>query len=341
MPPPDQLTVARDLIRDGVLDYVDGRFQLTGPVTDRQRRYLDPWLTSPGDTEAYYPKTVEFLLQQRAKRLLTRAWEQVGGPRSAVGLPEVGLTPTRAGEEWTASFRSGTVVVRQHETVVTSERRLIADFVGLECHVRQEKSDDLYGVVAVVGPANAQIKTYRFPGGDGTISMGRDGERIWNGFENLYQGPIEKLVLVATLIEHDDFTDVEGASRRIADKIAEAGGKALGALTGAPAEQVTEETWFRDGLATAVGVVLGDVFGAGDDPYAAQSLVINWTEIGKWGPPPQLPRTRSDDPKTIPHWTHRIKVTGHDDGGDYGDYDFYFNLYVREDSHVEAVPHPQ
>jgi hypothetical protein len=212
-------------------------------------------------------------------------------------------------------------------------------FVGLECNVRQEGTDELYGVVGVVGPANRKWATYSFPGGDGTVEMGPEGMRFWTLNQEVYRGPIEDVILVATLVEHDDFADVEDASRKIADKIAEMGAQVVGALTGLPAESATQETWFRDGLAAGVGFVLGDVLGMGDDPYPGQSLRVPWEQV-KDGVQRQPPRTRDDDPKQIPLWTHRVKVTGRDDADDFGNYDFYFDLEIERTDRIRCVPMP-
>ena len=185
----------------------------------------------------------------------------------------------------------------------------------------------MYGVVGVVGPANHALKTYSFPGGDGTVEMGPEGMRIWTLNQELYREAIEDVVLVATLIEHDDFADIEDASRRIADRIAELGGQVVGALMGLPAESATQETWFRDGLAAGVGFVIGDILGMGDDPYPGQSLRVPFDQVLN-GAQRQPPRTRDDDPKQIPLWTHRVKVTARADADDFGDYDFYFDLEI-------------
>lgn len=345
MPPTDSIQILRDMIRTDQIQYVDGGFKLGDNLTERQMRYIEPWLVGREganieEQQELHETAMRVAAQLRAEELITKAWNEQGGPKSSVGVPLTAkLVAEPRGADWAAAFRSGTITVRNHETVTKKTEDLTVEFVGLECNIRQEKRDEVYGVVAVIGPANNQIKTFRFPAGDDTVKMGRDGERIWNAYEPLYRGPIEDIVLVVTLIEHDDFTDIEGTSRRIADTIAEKGGQALGALTGVPAEAVTDQTWFRDTLATGIGFVLGDVFGAGDDPYTPQSLKVPWTEIGKTGPMPQPQRRRDDDPKTIDHWTHRVKVIGHDDAGDIGDYDFYFNFDVVKTEVTQTKRH--
>ena len=48
----------------------------------------------------------------------------------------------------------------------------------------------------------------------------------------------------------------------------------------------------------------------------------------------------NDNPKQIPLWTHRVKVTGRDDADDFGNYDFYFDLEIDdiERCHDVRVP---
>ena len=104
--------------------------------------------------------------------------------------------------------------------------------------------------------------------------------------------------------------------------------KLIGALVGAPAEGVTEETWYKEGLGLAVGWVLDDIFGIGDDPYDLQTERVNHQRILSW-PAPQMV-TRPDDPKVIDAWNVKCTLTGIDDGGDLGVYEFYFLLVPAE-----------
>lgn len=328
MPHSNELEFVRQLYRSGLVSIDESGAVI--PVDDRVGRRLQsyrPWLWGTPEEQAQVGgEYLESMLKLRAEETARAAWEAAGGAGSPIGLPQQGrLNTVRAGDDWRADFRYGTITVKHHETCMITQRVPHMQFVGLECNLRQEGTDELYGVVSLIEPANRTIRSQAFPGGDTTLEMGPDGQRIWTTNVSLYDGPIEDFVLVAALVGHDDFTDVDAAARNIADKIAETGGRLLGGLTGIPAESVTEETWFCDGLGEVLGFVMGDVFGMSDDPYPGQSLRVPWTEIGEWGPPRQPPRSRSDDPKRIPLWTHRVKVTGRDDGGDYGDYDFYFD----------------
>lgn len=278
-----------------------------------------------------------------AEQAIRQVWENEGGPRSSVGVPAGGdLVVVQNGADWEAHFRSGTITINAGENMcqVDTKHLLHVDFVGLECVSRQEKSDEIYGVIGVIGPSNHQFPMVRIPGGSGTVSMGRQGQRLWTNQLSLYQDAREDVVLVAALVEHDDFTDVEQTSKDIADKIVKAAGDVVSALSGIPAEAATQDTWFRDGIAKPIGWILGDMFGMGDDPYDGQMLRVALEDLGDAGPAPQPPRTRPDDPKSIPHWTHRITLTGYDDGGDYGQYEAYFNVWVEDIDTVRRCPIP-
>lgn len=278
-----------------------------------------------------------------AERAIRAVWNAEGGPRSSLGLPRTPeLSVRKNGTDWEADFRSGKITVKHHgQCHVLTNKVMKVNFVGLECVSRQEGEDEVYGVVGLIGPSNSALKTHSFPGGDGTLSMGERGSRIWTTDQLLYEGPIQDVVVVGTLIEHDDFADVDGVARNLADQIAQKGGQLLGALTGLPAESVTEETWFRDTLAFAFGFVMGDVFGMGDDPYPGQSLRIPWDQVGDFGPPRQPARTRPDDPKQIPRWTHRLTLSARDDAGDFGHYDLFFDVWVDTVSITRECPVPQ
>ena len=258
-----------------------------------------------------------------------QAWDKAGGPKSAVGLPvgeRIEVRSTRNGYE--AAFRSGKIVVRGGDATLAASTWVQLLFVGVECNVRQEKADEIYGVVACSAASRNEIKTVRFPGGDGTIEMGPDGERIWTTASELYKGPLADLFVVCTLIENDS-GDVDAISKDIAAKIAEAAGALIGGLTGVPAESVQNNTWFQDGLGKVVGLVLDDVFGIGDDPYNMQTKSLDWTELLGIAAGSSAV-SRNDDAKTIDKQNVKVVLEQEDDGGDLGRYSFYFLLREAE-----------
>jgi len=260
------------------------------------------------------------------------AWNKAGGPKSAVGLPvgeRIEVRSTRNGYE--AAFRSGKIFVRGNDATLAASTWVQLLFVGVECNVKQEKADEIYGVVACGAASRNEIKTVRFPGGDGTIEMGPDGERIWTTASEIYKGPLADLFVACTLVENDS-GDVDAISKEIAAKIAEAAGALIGGLTGVPAESVQNNTWFQEGIGKAVGLVLDDVMGIGDDPYNMQTKRLDWSELRGIAAGSSTVR-RDDDAKTIDKQNVKVTLEQEDDGGDLGRYTFYFLL-------VEAEPDP-
>ncbi|MDV8071134.1 hypothetical protein R4P64_31945 [Rhodococcus sp. IEGM 1366] len=334
MPPPDTLSpAAKAMLKTGIqgTPTAGGLTQYIEQLEERRRWQKKAGAKEPDQTVT---ELIALAEQRRAEKLIATHYYADGGPLNSVGQPMgngLQIHVTRNGDEFGADFRSGHITFLNDgpETVSQTVTELNVEFVGLECVSRQEKMDEVFGVVSAVGPANSTQTTHAFPGNDNKLDMG-PGLRIRSMNQKLYQGPVEDVVLMCSLIEHDDFADIEGTSKQIADKMVEVGGQVVGGLTGVPAESVTDETWFRDGAAFVVGFVMGDVFGAGDDPYGAQALKIPWTSVLPDGPPRQPPRTRADDGGRIPLWTHSVLLTGVDDNNDVGRYNFYFDCHLEE-----------
>lgn len=332
MPPINKLQVLRTLVRNNVIQSDGDQFRITIDQADKSglnlHKHIGRSKLKPGEIvkDLELIEAIKFL---RAEKAAEDMWNKLGGPKSPIGLPKTGkITLNKTGNTYTALFRSGKIIIDGKEYKVELDRELEVFFKGLECNIRQEGEDELYGVVSMLGPANKHVSSFSFPGGGGVIRLGPEGKRIVTFHHSLYKGPVEDFVLVASLVEHDDFADVENASKRIADKVSDAAATALGALVGIPAEAVAEETWFEDGIASGLGLVMDGIFGMGDDPYDSQVMSIRWEELGDWGPTVQPPYKRADDPKIISPWTHKLTVTGHDDGGDLGSYSFYFFVDV-------------
>jgi hypothetical protein len=146
---------------------------------------------------------------------------------------------------------------------------------------------------------------------------------------------------MATLFENDS-GDVDVIARKVSDTISSTVAAGVGALTGAPAESVSDSESFKEGLVTGLAFVFGDILGMGDDPYSAETLRLDWAALQADSPRPFQPVVRrDDDPQTIEGWTHRITLSGIDDGGDQGQYALYFRVDVERvrrvvDTHVAA-----
>ncbi|WP_435591739.1 hypothetical protein [Nocardia sp. bgisy118] len=129
------------------------------------------------------------------------------------------------------------------------------------------------------------------------------------------------VTLGATLIENDS-GDVEEISKEVANRITEASAALLTGLTGLPAEAVNNQTWYKDGIGSIVGLVLDDVFGIGDDAYLPVSKLVTWQTLNKFAEPGSY--QRPGEPQIIEAFSDFLDASGVDDAGDRGQYRFYF-----------------
>lgn len=276
----------------------------------------------------------------QAAESIKRGWGQFGGPRSFLGLP-VGsqIEVANVGGQFRSQFRSGDLHLSSDGTKVVSlsHDEVTITLVGIECQIRQESEDEIYGVVTAFGPSGSTIITKRFPA-SGTLTFGPTGLRINNiNLVILENGIVQNYTIMASLIENDS-GDVDDIAKKLSDKIAKLVGEGVGALTGAPAEAVTDSESFKEGIDVGTKFFLGSVVGIGDDPYNPESFSVHWTALRAATPLPFQPSVhRDDDPRTIEEWTHRIILSGRDDGGDVGQYALYFQIKSRTHEIKETV----
>jgi hypothetical protein len=261
-------------------------------------------------------------------------WEELGGPKSIYGLPlgdQINIIETPDGH--VSQFRSGDLHIQNNVAIPGNFLSVEISLVGMECIVRQESVDEMYGVVTVIAGASNLIITKRFPA-SGTIEMGPDGMRIANISLDLLAGinavvPVQNYHIWVNLVENDS-GDVDDISSKIAEKTSSFARQAIGALTGIPAESVTDSESFKESLITGLKFLLGDIFGIGDDPYNSESIFLPWPGLRDGAFPDQPPVRRDDDNKEIKDWTHRVVLTGTDDGGDQGKYAIYLRVKVNQ-----------
>jgi hypothetical protein len=283
--------------------------------------------------------------REAARFALERGWNNLGGPKSMVGLPlkgsiepDVQFDSTPEGlkiRKVTSGFRGGPLLLSSDGSQVESaERRLVnIDLVGILCHVKQETPDDqVYGVVTVIGPSNETIVSRKFPDdAGGCLNMGKDGARIANlSIPIIAAQPLQNYSIRVNLIEHDS-GDVDQLAKEIASKLKDGAEAVIGGLTGVPAESTADSGEFEDGLAQALGFVFDKILGMGDDPYGPGAIRLGWDELYELATDPaqKPPLTHPHDPKTIDNWTHSVIVDGTDDGGDHGRYEVAFKVWTE------------
>ena len=276
----------------------------------------------------------ETVLAQRALQKITEKYARIGGQNSPLGLPADPSMPVRnSGGTFTMDFRGGRISIadpiNQSATAIQTVRVEVW-WVGLECQVRQESEDEMYGAIGIIAPGillagTASHGTIKFPGsGNDTIQMGKDGERILMVGELLYGGPPTDVLIGCQLIEHDS-GNVAAAKQSVSDSVDKAA-QALGRVGGVSAEHLATDVNFIAGVLEDIIDLLGDPLGASDDAYNPETLTIHW-EAQTAGFPKQT-LTRPDDPGKIVTYTHSQVVSGRDDGGDLGRYAFYFDVRV-------------
>ena len=263
---------------------------------------------------------------------ILRKYEALGGARSQLGLPTdsaQSLTPISGGVRM--SFRGGNIDLLADTLTATRRYQAEVWWMGIECQVRQEGTDEMYGGIGVIVPGTLLSSTEKFPdGGNGTWDMGPDGIRIINTARLLYKGPPMDIVLTASLVEHDsgDTTEVK---KKIAEAIAQAAA-ALGTAVGVPAEATSASNGWINDLSLGLVNGVGNIFGINDDPYPPQQLRLRWTEIQGRQFTRQTLR-RDDDPRTI-DFTHSILASAVNESGDLGKYALYFDVRLSEESDV-------
>ncbi len=253
----------------------------------------------------------------------------MGGPKSFLGLPLGNqIEVSKANGQYQSHFRSGTLNIATSggSPRVDSKDVVNVTLLGIECQIRQEASDEIYGVVTVFGPSGGSVSTRRFPDSN-TLSTGPPGLRIVNlNLSVVVRGVIQNYTILAMMVENDS-GDVDVIAQKIVDKINSTVASGIGELTGAPAESVADSESFKEGLVAGVKFLFGNILGVGDDPFHPESLGLRWENLQPNSPRPiQPPLQRDDDPRTITGWTHRITLSGRDDGNDLGQYALYFRV---------------
>lgn len=151
----------------------------------------------------------------------------------------------------------------------------------------------------------------------------------------LYQGPPADVIITTELVELDDSA---GNPLAVVNKIADVlkgGADVLKTVGGVTGEDVLSgygreiggivET-FKDIETNSVFQEIVKVFQSPDDPYPAGVIHLRWADMVQRSTPKKVLR-RDDDAHTIT-WTESVTVNATDNGGDQGQYCFYFNVNV-------------
>ncbi|MFJ5973787.1 peptidoglycan-binding protein [Streptomyces sp. NPDC093060] len=207
-------------------------------------------------------------------------------------------------------------------------------WTGLECRIRQEKEDEIYGTIQLITGMDPQ-PVVKFPD-SGTLEFGPPNERIFSAQRLLYSGPAKDISVSATLVEYDS-GDVEKEKQVVSDAVAQAATTALAAFTdgaGAAAEPLI------DLLSGAlVDFVADDVLGIGNDVYNPSAAFLPKDRLLD-ADTRRKTLQRPDDPRTL-QFTDVIVLSGTDDAGDPGVYGLYLDVQpVAVAPHGDAIGTP-
>lgn len=277
------------------------------------------WTSISNTTVTAYP-----LAQLLAK------YKQIGAHLSPLGLPTDPRMPVfNTGQTFRLDFRGGQIEVPTvgGDPSATKQLRAKIWWKGIECQIRQEKTDEVYGGIGLIVPGSGLSKTHKFPdNGDGTWDMGPSGMRMMKHAVLLYDGPPMDIVLTASLIEHDS-GDTSEVKKKIAEAIAAAALAAAGAGAGLPAEATAATPEWVNDLSLGLVNSVASLFGVDDDPYPPQQLLIKWTELQ--GRKFHLQTAKRDDDERTIEYTHSITLSAEDEGGSKGKYVAYFMVIME------------
>ncbi len=273
-------------------------------------------------------------------------YKQLGEIFSPLGLPideQLNAQPVptlkSAGDGYNSTFRGGTIQLNNVDdvAVVDSQNKVKVWFVGLECQVRQEGEDEIFGSVGVIIPFRKQSQPEHFPQGTDYYTMGHDGERIQETQMLVYDDVPADVLLDCYLVEHDsgNIDDIKSAIADALQKAAQLGGEALGI----PSEAAAADTGAAKYVTLTLSDIIANALGASDDAYNPRRARVPAKDIlvelgikkgtiqGVTSPFQTRTLTRDDTPGVkLEYNVDPAVVTGTDDGGDTGRYAFYFKV---------------
>ncbi len=262
---------------------------------------------------------------------IRQKYDNIGGYSSPLGLPVDATMPIQeTGGTFYVEFRGGTIEATTLGDPVAYEERVVkVIWTALECQVRQESEDEVYGTVGGLRTADGAVTVTNFPESGGYWSLGKSGNRVVLPNTLVYKGPPSDIVVAATLIEHDS-GDIEGVKQKIAAKLAEVA-RGLAGVAGVPAETLGSDQGWLDDLSLGLVNAISDFLGAADDAYVPQTLRLSWADLISQNYTLQH-GSRGDDPRAW-DYTHYVVLSGTDEGGDTGHYGFYFKVEQEVDGH--------
>ncbi|MBA4055472.1 MAG: hypothetical protein C0490_12225 [Marivirga sp.] len=293
----------------------------------------------------YKATSVRHLLAAYA---IQKKYTQLGEVFSPLGLPidhdleaEMNITTNAVPlGGYQAQFRGGDITIKDFDNIAVEEvkEKVKIWLVGLECQIRQETEDEIFGTIGIILPSKPMFThAIHFPTGSEYLAMGRDGARTVELNVLLYDDVPADVVLTCNLVEHDS-GDISEYKRRIAEALSKAAEAGLGSV-GVPSEAIAANHGWVGAITVGLVNVLSGWLGADDDAFLPHGFRIPAKDIlvdlriknGKIknATSPFQTRTmeRPDTPGVVLHYNvPPVIVSGTDQGSDLGRYAFYFKV---------------
>jgi hypothetical protein len=142
---------------------------------------------------------------------IKQKYTQLGEVFSPLGLPidddlnaQINIS-TKANHQggYQGQFRGGLITVKDFDNIAVEEvtEKVKVWFVGLECIVRQESEDEIFGTVGVILPSKPMFtRAVHFPEGTDYLKMGKRGTRTSELNVLLYDDVPADIVLTCNLV---------------------------------------------------------------------------------------------------------------------------------------------
>lgn len=270
---------------------------------------------------SYDIETSKRYIEQRkakeAKNRINQRYAALGGYSSKLGLP-MGEVNADLNGGYQMKFRGGSIN-DDGNGKVWAETTLRAELwmVGVQCILKQEVIDEVYGSVTTLMPSFGGSSINILP----EASYRHDGERISNYRMKMYDGPPADLLITGNLKEKDNSIEIVNYKAKVEEWTTKAIA-AFGGATGSAAESMASSNSFISDITDMLFSLISKIFGLDDDPYPPSSINIFAKDMisNNYGHHNRTYKSRSID------FTHSFDLVGFDQGGDQGIYTFFLEL---------------
>lgn len=259
----------------------------------------------------------------KAQTNINSLYSQLGAYSSRLGLA---LSDMKAKDDggYLMEFRGGKIETDVNGNAwAESKLRVELWLVGLQCVLKQEVEDEVYGSITALMPSFGGSFTHTFPNSGDTFKFRHDGERIVNLAVKLYDGPPADLAITGNLKEKDSTVEISQYKKKVEEWASKAVA-AFGGALGPGAEAMASDQSFIKDITNILFDLVGNILGLNDDVYTPQTMSIFANDIisENYGH-----HTRTSKSRSV-NFTHAFDVSGFDEGGDEGIYTFFTDLRV-------------